>query len=864
MKVVALVSGGKDSAFNLLHCTLLGHEIVALANLYPPASHPTDEMDSFMYQTVGHSAVEYFSECMGGIPMYRQPIKGKSLVTSLQYRPIIVGDEAQATGSLTPSISTTSMSNFSKPTPTSSTITDETEDLFTLLLKVIKHHPDVQGVAVGAILSTYQRVRVENVCQRLGLVSLAFLWQRSQAELLDEIIASGTDARVIKTAAYGLGKEHLGKSLSELKPTLIRLNNEFGLHLCGEGGEYETLVFDCPIFKRRLVASSYEVVEHSGNDNVYFLHFTGFSTVEKPGYDPKDIELWKDKVTIPPQIDSTYDEVLNQIRTDDDYYKPKGEFNSNVLQGEDPTKIGAGSILTPTNSTGAQKDNETGGATTTAATAEEALQDEEAISFYKPDKTMHIKPRIIVNKELQTVWISNITAPPMASDYPVERVTELVFDKARQLLESQGLTFKNIMFTHALLKDMTDFGGFNKVYSGFFPDPNPPARVCVENGSLVHNSRVQLTVVATMDLTRRQGLHVQSRSHWAPCNIGPYSQAVSSERDGLVYFAGQIPLIPATMKLLETHALELHSVLSLQHLNRVATAYESQDSASATTAVCPVYAGLIAYVTSAKAGDAVAHTWPGFLSVTSWAGLDEEIDKNVDYYGHRIDIPLFVVQLSGLPKGALVEWSGYGIDTKALKTAKEQYDEEDTDMEDEEEEEEEKQDEEMEEDEDEEEEEKEVKVEVAGSKLKKEVSQNIISKKSKSKESFFFKPRYSKHSFKGLFDYNVTRFGLQALVMFTSDRELQDRELQELYETVFSYDEDDEIKSSSSSKPQVQPKLVSGTLFYTSGMSRDSSEPVAPVNGALLDEIKVDCITALDRRTTNKPIGYMVRLALVG
>lgn len=35
MRVVALVSGGKDSSFNMMQCVAAGHEIVALANLYP-------------------------------------------------------------------------------------------------------------------------------------------------------------------------------------------------------------------------------------------------------------------------------------------------------------------------------------------------------------------------------------------------------------------------------------------------------------------------------------------------------------------------------------------------------------------------------------------------------------------------------------------------------------------------------------------------------------------------------------------------------------------------------------------------------------------------------------------------------------
>lgn len=783
MKVVALVSGGKDSAYNLLHCTLQGHQVVALANLYPPASHGSDEMDSFMYQTVGYSALEHYADCLA-IPMYRQPIKGKSLITSLEYRPAIVGDEAQA--------------------DPAEGDTDETEDLFRLLLAVLKAHPDVDAVSVGAILSTYQRVRVENVCQRLGLTCLAFLWERSQGELLDEIIASGTDARLIKVAAHGLGKQHLGKSLAELKPQLARLNADFGLHLCGEGGEYETLVFDSPLFKRTLVANTAKVVEHSASDNVYFLKLSDFETREKPGYNPLDTNAWKDKVAVPPLLDSTYEEVLNQIRTDDDYYKPRGEVASNTLEP------------TPSH-----------------PETEEQL-------FYEPDKTMHIKPRVVVNKALGTVWISNITAPPMASDYPVEHVTELVFDKLRKLLAQEGLGFEHIMFAHALLKDMADFAQFNRVYSTFFSaaQSNPPARVCVENGSLVHNSRVQLTVVATTDLASRSGLHVQSRSYWAPANIGPYSQAVSAQGDGVIYFAGQVPIVPATLELLDAPAVEAHAVLSLQHLNRVAGAYKPITPHS----TAPCYAALVAYVTSPAAGDAVAKTWSGYLAVTSWAGLDEEAIKDVSYYhGHRIDVPLFIVQLSGLPKGAQVEWTGYGIDGQVLKDAKAEFDLEDHD------EEEEKDEEMVEEDKDEEMEEAEEPAAPASAPV----------------NPYFFKPLYSSRTFCDRLTYNVCRFGTQAFATFTSDTELLEAELRALYAEIFATegtaDEADAtgnvIKpgASAAAVDGARVTLVSGTLFYTDK---------APVNGLLLNEVKVDCITMLDRKKTNKVFGYIVRLAL--
>jgi len=56
--------------------------------------------------------------------------------------------------------------------------TDEVEDLHTLLVKVKEQFPEVEAVSSGAIFSNYQRLRIENICARLGLASLAYLWLR--------------------------------------------------------------------------------------------------------------------------------------------------------------------------------------------------------------------------------------------------------------------------------------------------------------------------------------------------------------------------------------------------------------------------------------------------------------------------------------------------------------------------------------------------------------------------------------------------------------------------------------------------------------------------------------------------------------
>lgn len=62
-----------------------------------------DELDSYMYQTVGHDAIQYYAECMG-LPLYRRDIQGM---------PIHQGYEYVATEK------------------------DETEDLYTLLQDVL-------------------------------------------------------------------------------------------------------------------------------------------------------------------------------------------------------------------------------------------------------------------------------------------------------------------------------------------------------------------------------------------------------------------------------------------------------------------------------------------------------------------------------------------------------------------------------------------------------------------------------------------------------------------------------------------------------------------------------------------------------
>ncbi|KAK8782111.1 hypothetical protein V5799_016546 [Amblyomma americanum] len=252
MRVLALVSGGKDSCFNMLKCVEHGHDIVALAHLKPKDK---DELDSYMYQSVGHEIVGHYAEAIG-LPLFQGEIVGK---------PCNQGSEYEVTEG------------------------DEVEDLFKLMSRA-KKTVNYEAVSVGAIFSDYQRVRVLNVCDRLGVTMLAYLWHCDQAQLLREMVDSGIHAILIKVAALGLEpQKHLGKTLTEIYDHMILMEKKYGLNVCGEGGEYETATLDCPLFHKRIVIDESEVVIHS-NDAfapVGYLKIKRLHLEDKPGCDGK-------------------------------------------------------------------------------------------------------------------------------------------------------------------------------------------------------------------------------------------------------------------------------------------------------------------------------------------------------------------------------------------------------------------------------------------------------------------------------------------------------------------------------------------------------------------------------------------------
>jgi len=112
---------------------------------------------------------------------------------------------------------------------------------------------NVDGLVTGAIASSYQRSRIDSICSELEIEHVAPLWGRESSELVLEMITNGMTFIVTAVAAMGLDEKWLGRTLDgNALEELKSLSEMYGVDVCGEGGEMETLVLDAPWFTSRL------------------------------------------------------------------------------------------------------------------------------------------------------------------------------------------------------------------------------------------------------------------------------------------------------------------------------------------------------------------------------------------------------------------------------------------------------------------------------------------------------------------------------------------------------------------------------------------------------------------------------------
>lgn len=149
----------------------------------------------------------------------------------------------------------------------------ELKDLEQLIKNGIKKY-NITGVVCGALFSNYQRERVLKICNKLKIELHSPLWQMDQEKEIELLLNNNFKFMICKIAALGLDEKYLGKVISkEDLSDFKKLNKKYGFNIAGEGGEYETVVIDSPMFNKKIEILDYKIIME--ND------FTGFLEIKK-------------------------------------------------------------------------------------------------------------------------------------------------------------------------------------------------------------------------------------------------------------------------------------------------------------------------------------------------------------------------------------------------------------------------------------------------------------------------------------------------------------------------------------------------------------------------------------------------------
>ncbi len=213
MKLGALISTGKDSLFAMYKAGK-DNEITCLITVQ--SSNP----DSYMFHTPSVELAKYQAEALE-LPLVMVQTKGEK--------------------------------------------EKELEDLKKAIVEA-KEKYGIEGVTTGALFSQYQKERIEKICAELGIKAVSPLWHMEQYKEMKELIKAGFEFIFTKVAAEGLDKSFLGKVIgTEQLEELRLLNEKTKFNIAGEGGEFESLVLDMPLFKKKLVIEESEVKEIDKN-----------------------------------------------------------------------------------------------------------------------------------------------------------------------------------------------------------------------------------------------------------------------------------------------------------------------------------------------------------------------------------------------------------------------------------------------------------------------------------------------------------------------------------------------------------------------------------------------------------------------
>jgi diphthine-ammonia ligase len=214
MKSAVLFSGGKDSVYAAYLAKKKRYKLTCLISIF------SENPDSYMFHTPSIEKTKHQAKVMN-LPLIIQKTKGEK--------------------------------------------EKELEDLEKAIKKAKKIYK-INNIISGALASNYQKFRIENICKKLDLKSITPLWKRNELEYLRELIKNKFKVILTGVFAYPFDKSWLGRKIdNRFIDEIKELKSKYKVNPVGEGGEFETFVLNCPLFKKSLKIKNYKFFKEGEN-----------------------------------------------------------------------------------------------------------------------------------------------------------------------------------------------------------------------------------------------------------------------------------------------------------------------------------------------------------------------------------------------------------------------------------------------------------------------------------------------------------------------------------------------------------------------------------------------------------------------
>ena len=103
------------------------------------------------------------------------------------------------------------------------------------------------------------------------------------------------------------------------------------------------------------------------------------------------------------------------------------------------------------------------------------------------NSTMYISGQIALDPITKELITNNL-----------KKETMLVMNNLKAILESENLSFENVIKSTIFLSDMGSFNEVNEIYATFFKSGNEPARETVEVSKLPLGVNVEISMIACL------------------------------------------------------------------------------------------------------------------------------------------------------------------------------------------------------------------------------------------------------------------------------------------------------------------------------------------------------------------------------